>query len=458
MHRRSFQSRLRQDCLAIPVILTAIMASSGVALAFEAGPAADPGAGASDGLGTVDTSSWRRRDNVNTSQEARKPARAARRSVRQRRRGQRRPRRVAQVPRLFSDELLADFPANTSDQVIEQVANAFNLVLAALHDSALLDGRIAKFSVRSARRQTVLQQLENDNRVRSAQPNYVYSTAATRGSQYAFGKLKLDLAHKISHGDGISVVVIDSGVRKDHPAFAGHSVVQFDALGEETKFRDSHGTAISSIIAARDGIVGVAPNVQLLSARTFAYSRSYRRALGETFHLLRSLDWAIEKDAKVLNLSFTGPRDPLVHAALKQSVSRGAVAIGAAGNKGRRAPPAFPAAYGEVIAVTATDERNRLYRRSNRGDYIHLAAPGVNILSASGGSGFRFRSGTSMAAAHVSGAVALLLQNDPTLTPADVASQLAASAQDLGKSGRDRKFGFGLLDVLRAVNKAPTSQ
>ncbi|MEM7429905.1 MAG: S8 family serine peptidase [Pseudomonadota bacterium] len=180
-------------------------------------------------------------------------------------------------------------------------------------------------------------------------------------------------------------------------------------------------------------------------------SRRYRKSIGETFHLLRGLDWAAGNGAKVVNLSFAGPRDPLMERALRAAEEQGIVAVAAAGNRGPRAKPAYPAAYDDVIAVTATDQRDRLYRRSNRGDYIHIAAPGVNIFSASGKKGYRFRSGTSMATAYVSGAAAILLQRKPDLTPADIATRLAATAQDLGVEGRDRQFGHGLLNVLKAA-------
>lgn len=141
-------------------------------------------------------------------------------------------------------------------------------------------------------------------------------------------------------------------------------------------------------------------------------------------------------------------------AALSASHSKGVIAIAAAGNGERKALVAYPAGYENVIAVTAIDHRDRLYRKANRGDYIHVSSPGVKIISANGAKGYRFTSGTSMAVAHVIAAVALLLQKNTSLTPQDIADRLTAPARDLGKAGKDNEYGFGLLDIVKAMSEA----
>jgi subtilisin family serine protease len=137
---------------------------------------------------------------------------------------------------------------------------------------------------------------------------------------------------------------------------------------------------------------------------------------------------------------------------LQKAYARGMVLIAAAGNAGPRSPPLFPAAYPDVIAVTATNSNDGLFAGANRGNYIAVAAPGVEVLAPAPDGGYQFTTGTSVAAAEVSGVAALLLDRNPSLTPAEVRRILMATAKDLGPKGRDREFGAGLVDALAAVN------
>jgi subtilisin family serine protease len=129
------------------------------------------------------------------------------------------------------------------------------------------------------------------------------------------------------------------------------------------------------------------------------------------------------------------------------------VVVAAAGNGGADAPPAYPAAYDDVLAVTATDSADSLYAQANQGTYIDIAAPGVDVLSPSLDSAYSMTSGTSFAAAHVSGVVALMLSRNPGMKPADIRRALKAGAADLGKPGIDAEFGAGLVDALSALKQ-----
>jgi subtilisin family serine protease len=269
--------------------------------------------------------------------------------------------------------------------------------------------------------------------------------------QYAVAKLGVPEVHRTNRGEGILVAVIDSGVDAGHPALKGAVLEEFEAVETKKGATDTHGTAVASIIAAREGMTGVAPQAMLLSIKAFAPDGKYGRTLGNTYDLLRGIDWAVKKNAKVLNLSFAGPRDPLLQSALHAAAERGVVLVGAAGNKGPKAPPAYPGAYEQVIAATATDAKDRLYKQANRGDYVAIAAPGVDILAAAGKKGYGVTSGTSMAAAYVSGSVALIMQGSPEMTSQDALDRIAGTAQDLGEDGKDPAFGHGLLNVYRAL-------
>jgi len=152
-------------------------------------------------------------------------------------------------------------------------------------------------------------------------------------------------------------------------------------------------------------------------------------------------------------MSFAGPPDPQLHDALLRAARKGIVLIAAAGNAGPYSPPLYPAADPN-IAVTATDAKDALFSGANRGNHIAVAAPGVAVLVPAPEASYQLTTGTSVAAAEVSGVTALLMERNPALTPAEVRKVLMDTAKDLGPKGRDREFGAGLVDALKAVSSA----
>ena len=356
----------------------------------------------------------------------------------------------AAVPDFVQGEILLVFAPDTSDAAINQFVLEYGLTPISNTTIALLNQRIVRAGLPNGISAERTLQISNDPRV-DLQPNYVYTVSADQKVQYAVAKLGVPEVHRTNRGEGILVAVIDSGIDAKHPALKGAVLEEFEVVEAPKGSADIHGTAVASIIAAREGMTGVAPQAMLLSVKAFAPDRKYGRTLGNTYDLLRGIDWAVSKKAKVLNLSFAGPRDPLLQAALNAAAQRGVVLVGAAGNKGPKAPPAYPGAYDKVIAATATDAKDRLYKNANRGDYVAIAAPDVDILAAAGKKGYGVTSGTSMAAAYVSGSLALVMQGSPQMTSQDAFDRIAGTAKDLGEDGKDPNFGHGLLNVYRAV-------
>jgi subtilisin family serine protease len=127
------------------------------------------------------------------------------------------------------------------------------------------------------------------------------------------------------------------------------------------------------------------------------------------------------------------------------------VLIAAAGNAGPKSPPLFPASDPNVIAVTATDADDKLFQGSNRGHHVAVAAPGVRLLLPIPGGNYDMITGTSFAAAHISGIAALILEREPALSPDSVRRVLLSTARDLGPAGRDKDFGAGLADAYEAL-------
>ncbi len=137
---------------------------------------------------------------------------------------------------------------------------------------------------------------------------------------------------------------------------------------------------------------------------------------------------------------------------LAAAYAKGIVLIAAAGNGGPQSAPLYPAADPDVIAVTATDSAEHVFALANRGRYIAVAAPGVDILALAPGNAYALTSGTSIAAAHVSGIAALLLERNPALKPGDIRSILIATAKPIGPPVPDSPFGAGVVNAYRAVS------
>ncbi len=185
-----------------------------------------------------------------------------------------------------------------------------------------------------------------------------------------------------------------------------------------------------------------------------AFSSSAATAESTTFNILKGLEWASDKGVRVINMSFAGPRDPSLERALKAAHDKGIVLVAAAGNAGPKSPPLYPGADPNVIAVTATDVNDKLFPGANRGRYIAVAAPGVDILVPAPEDTYQLTTGTSVASAEVSGLAALLLERNPNLTPEDVRAILMSSARRLGAKDRDDDFGSGLINPSKAIQTA----
>ena len=263
--------------------------------------------------------------------------------------------------------------------------------------------------------------------------------------QYELAKLQLPRAHTLSKGDDVLVAVVDTGVDASHPELKGSVVATFDALEFEQGL-NKHGTSIAGLIAAHGTMMGAAPRARILAARVIGPT-----GMGGTLNILKGLDWAAANGARIINMSFAGPPDPLSHRFLVFAYNKGIVLIACAGNAGPKSPPLYPAADPNVIAVSATDARDNLFERSNRGNHIAVAAPGADILVAVPNGAFEMSSGTSLSAAEVSGVAALILQRNPGLNPDQVRAVLQSSARDLGPKGSDPLFGAGLVNAYEAL-------
>jgi hypothetical protein len=361
--------------------------------------------------------------------------------------------------RFIPDEVIVEFSSSASPQSIDQIVRRHHLTQLESQSLPLIGATLFRLHIIGGRSVTsVIGALQNENTVTRAQPNYVFAAqeealktpAATQGdaSQYVLDKLHIKQAHQIATGKGILVAVIDSEIDAKHPDLDGTITKSFDALGgEETP--DQHGTAMAGAIAAHGKLLGIAPDAQVLAERAFEATPG--TAKGTSFSIYKSLQWAADNSARIVNMSFAGPADPTLHRLLAAANEKDMVLIAAAGNAGPNSPPLYPAADPNVIAVTATDSNDDVYKMANRGPYIAVAAPGVDILALAPDESYLITTGTSVAAAHVSGIAALLLERKASLSPKDIRTILMTTAAPLGSGAERSEFGAGLVNAYRAV-------
>jgi subtilisin family serine protease len=359
--------------------------------------------------------------------------------------------------RLVPNEVLLNLSAATSGPALDSLVRRHRLTRLEMQDFALTRLRIARLRINDGRPvAVVIRSLQAEASILGAQANFLFTVqqaaaAATAAdpAQYSLAKLRLPQAHALAKGESVAVAVIDTMIDATHPDLAGVVAASFDATGGASK-PHAHGTGIASVIAAHGSLTGAAPAVKVLAVRALGSAGSD----GTSLNILKGLDWAGKSQAGVINMSFAGPADPEMRTMFAALRAKGTVLIAAAGNAGPNSRPLYPAADPDVIAVTATDIDDKLFAQANRGTHIAVAAPGVNILAAAPNGSYQMQSGTSFAAAQVSGIAALLLERNPQLDAASVRRILMSTARDLGAPGHDEQFGSGLADALGAVMSA----
>jgi hypothetical protein len=248
--------------------------------------------------------------------------------------------------------------------------------------------------------------------------------------------------------------VIDTGLNADHDSLDPTRIEVIRAApGTLQDSGQMHGTSVASILIGRDAsrAPGLLPHARLIAVD--AFHKVGRDERSDVFTLLSALDTLAAKGVRVINLSLAGPANTTLERMVASLSANGTLLVAAAGNDGPRAKPAFPAAYPAVIAVTAVDPRDRLYRRAVQGAHIDIAAPGVDVWVAASVKGARPRTGTSFAAPFVTAAAYLLIARG--LAPAQVHQTLFDTARDLGDAGRDPAFGHGILNATTLCQNLP---
>lgn len=249
-------------------------------------------------------------------------------------------------------------------------------------------------------------------------------------------------------GAGVRLGMIDASVDINHPALRGQRIKyrSFNRRDRRPGPAD-HGTAVAGILIGKPEWGGLLPGAELFAANMFEVTKT-GRVVGDSMALIKALDWMAQERVQVVNMSIAGPDNKIVREVLDRARAKGLIMIvAAAGNWGRKGnPPAYPAAYKNIIAVTAFGAGKKLYSDANIGNYVDFAAPGVRVYTAVPGGG-RIQTGTSFAAPFVSALVALKMESVALPGVDEMRKFLRGFSIDLGTKGKDKMFGWGFVNL-----------
>lgn len=256
----------------------------------------------------------------------------------------------------------------------------------------------------------------------------------------------------------VIVGVVDTGVDLNHPDLKGRLLSGYNVFSDSPPQDDvGHGTHVAGVISAltdnREGVAGMTWYNPILPVKVLDETGA-----GSTFAVAKGIIWAADNGAKVINLSLGNYADAnFLHDAIKYAYDKDIVIIAASGNDNTD-KPGYPAAYPEVFGVAAVDAQRTKASFSNFGDYIDVAAPGVSIASTYMQNQYAALSGTSMASPHVTALAALIRSVNPLLKNTEVMDIMRQTATDLGPAGKDNYYGYGQIDVVRALKAAEQSR
>lgn len=283
--------------------------------------------------------------------------------------------------------------------------------------------------------------------------------------RYNLSNINANTAWHCFLGSGVIVAIVDTGVDLDHPDLQSNLVAGKTFVSGTTSPNDDdgHGTHVAGIVAAignNGGVIGVAPQASIMPVKVLDSTGS-----GTNFDVADGIIWAVDHGAKVINLSLgSSSNSSTLTSAINYAYNNGAFIAAAAGNCGDGSYLAngcftqdevqYPAALANVMAVASVNQFDSQSSFSNEGSYVEIAAPGSGIYSSYYGGGYDTISGTSQATPHVAGLAALIWSQSPGLSNGQVRARIQTTAKDLGTSGRDSKYGYGLIDVEAALSSS----
>ena len=308
----------------------------------------------------------------------------------------------------------------------------------------------------------VIAALSNNPNIEFAEPDYIANIILTPNDpyysayQWHLPKVSAPSAWDTTTGSSaVTVAVVDSGVQANHPDLVGRVLAGYDFVNNDSDPADDngHGTAVAGVAAAKGndgiGVAGAAWNVAILPVKTMNASGS-----GSHSAIANGINYSADRGAKIINLSLGGTTSSsTLQNAVSYAWNKGSLLVAAAGNNGS-STTVYPAAYPNVVAVSATTSADTLASFSSYGSFVDLSAPGQDITTTWIGSSYVTISGTSFSSPLTAGVAALALSRNPALSNAQISSLLTGNTDDLGAVGYDTFFGSGRLNAAKVVAAA----
>jgi type VII secretion-associated serine protease mycosin len=270
-----------------------------------------------------------------------------------------------------------------------------------------------------------------------------------RDAEWHLAFLNVPEAHKYSQGDGVIVGIVDTGVDASHPDLAGNVLTGKDFTGTSNDGRqdiNGHGTGMAGLIAAHGRVLGIAPKAKILPVR----SKIDNYGAGST-----AAAWAVDNGARVLCLAYGEADSATSREAIQRAIDNDIVVVAAVGNEPRLPGVDYPAAYPGVVGAAGVDRNGNHAAISVLSPFAMLAAPAVDIattdIRTAGHTGYANGVGTSAATAIIAGAAALVRAKYPNLSATEVIHRLTATADDKGTPGRDNEYGYGVINLVKAL-------
>ena len=350
----------------------------------------------------------------------------------------------------IKDELILLYRSGAN---VNNIAKKYNLKTIEKVDLASVKTGMILAKTQGQNALSLSKKINNKETKVTSTTNNTFKVASTNfGNAYSMYETGVNLVHKTTKGKGVTICMIDTPIDIFHPDFSDALIETLDFVDYDPNDLDTmlHGTSVASVLVSQNQYIGIAPKAKLYAIGAFSTTNNRPYVLqGTSSNIAKALNSCIQHNVDVINLSFTGGRDALVEKLVNKAIEKGIIIVAAGGNGGHWGSTIYPALIPGVMAATAVDNQKHLYKLADKGSFIDYAAPGVNVLTMAPGGKYKLVTGTSFAAAHVSGVTALLLSQGRSKL---IDKTLAETAVDLGKPGRDEEFGEGLINADRALN------
>jgi thermitase len=355
----------------------------------------------------------------------------------------------------YDREVVVEFKVTPSNAAIVTITQDIDGVLKDKLDSTYI------FKSRSKSSDQLMQYFNQNTNVSFAEPHYIYLKNQVNDTYYSSYQWNLpaigtEKGWNVTRGSKkIKIAVVDTGVDLDHPDLSGRLTKGYNAIADNDQPEDDngHGTHVAGIIASETnngkGVAGITWYNPIIPVKVLD-----SKGTGGSFIVAKGIRWAVDHGANVINLSLGNYQSAAVtEEAIRYAQKKDVVVISAVGND-NSSQPSYPAAYPGVLGVAAVDLDGSRAAFSNYGDYIDVAAPGVDIASTYFNAQYATLSGTSMASPHVTALAGLIRSVNPDLKSTEVMDIITRTTQKVRQAGSQPYYGSGIIDNVNALQDA----